>query len=71
MSVTSNCIKTTADSSWNYSKCLFLNISDDEIVYNIFDDEFESVQSNSADSNSSNIYSCLNKLNKLNIKSKG
>ena len=68
MSVTSNCTKTTADSSWNYSKCIFLNISDNEIIYNIFDDEFESVQSNS---NESIAYSCLYKMNKLNIKSKG
>ena len=68
MSVTGNCTKTTADSSWNYSKCLFLNLSDNEIIYDIFDDEFESVQSNS---NESNVNSCLNKLNKLNIKSKG
>jgi len=41
-----DCIKSTADSKWDYTSTLFLDISDnDEVIYDIFDLDNESVAS--------------------------
>jgi len=65
-----NCTKTTADSTWDYSKSYFLDISDDDFIYNIFDENCESIHSsNIIVLKSQDLTLCLDKIKKLKIDS--